>query len=110
MSRLTLRLPDTLHRQLETLAKRENTSLNQYIVYALTQQSSLAYSVQTVPEGDVSQQQAAFTTLRQRLGQASSAEIEAVLSAREVVEPENDLQPEKVRRLQQRLRRQSPSE
>ena len=32
MSRLTLRLPDSLHRQLEELASNEEVSLNQYIV------------------------------------------------------------------------------
>ena len=40
MSRLTLRLPETLHRQLEAQARREGVSLNQYIVYALSCGSS----------------------------------------------------------------------
>ena len=57
MSRLTLRLPETLHRQLKAQAKREGVSLNQYIVYALTQQAQLAYTVQAVPENAVAQQQ-----------------------------------------------------
>ena len=35
MSRLTLRLPDTLHKRLSQRANREGISLNQYIVYAL---------------------------------------------------------------------------
>ena len=35
MSRLTLRLPETLHKQLTRLADGEGVSLNQYIVYAL---------------------------------------------------------------------------
>ena len=38
MSRLTLRLPETLHQQLCHLAEDEGVSLNQYIVYALTRQ------------------------------------------------------------------------
>ena len=42
MSRLTLRLPDTLHRQLSKQAEREGISLNQYIVYALTREATLA--------------------------------------------------------------------
>jgi hypothetical protein len=41
MSRLTLRLPETLHHQLTGLADREGVSLNQYIVYALTRQTPL---------------------------------------------------------------------
>ena len=48
MSRLTLRLPDTLHQQLINLAENEGVSLNQYIVYALTRQSSTAYTVQPI--------------------------------------------------------------
>jgi hypothetical protein len=41
MSRLTLRLPETLHQQLANLAEGEGVSLNQYIVYALTRQTTL---------------------------------------------------------------------
>lgn len=41
MGRLTLRLPDALHTQLETLARSEGVSLNQYLVYALTRQATL---------------------------------------------------------------------
>jgi len=50
MSRLTLRLPETLHNQLSALADEEAVSLNQYIVYALTRQVTLAYTVQPVAE------------------------------------------------------------
>jgi predicted HicB family RNase H-like nuclease len=45
MSRLTLRLPETLHRQLATQAQREGVSLNQYIVYALTRQLTQSHTV-----------------------------------------------------------------
>jgi len=41
MGRLTVRLPDALHRQLENLARDEGVSLNQYLVYALTRQATL---------------------------------------------------------------------
>lgn len=34
MSRLTLRLPESLHQQLSYQASQEGVSLNQYIVYA----------------------------------------------------------------------------
>ena len=50
MSRLTLRLPETLHQQLAKLAEGEGVSLNQYIVYALTRQATLAYGIQAVPD------------------------------------------------------------
>ncbi len=104
MSRLTVRLPVTLHRQLSDLAEQERVSLNQYIVYALTRQTTLAYTVQTVPAEDIKQQRAAFTTLLQSLGQASMTEIEQVLTEREVVEPEAGLSPEVIKRLQTRLK------
>jgi hypothetical protein len=67
MSRLTGRLPGTLHDQLTTLAKREGISLNQYIVYALTRQVTLAYTVQAVPEQARLQQRASYTALLQSL-------------------------------------------
>lgn len=103
MSQLTVRLPKTLHEQLRTLAKQEGTSLNQYIVYALTRQVKTAYTVQATSEQAISQQQAAFEALLQNLGQASPDEIKAVLAEREVVAPEEDLNAETIARLQQRL-------
>ena len=59
MGRLTVRLPDTLHEQLKRIAEHENISMNQYIVYALTRQVMLAYSVHPVPEAEVREQRAA---------------------------------------------------
>ena len=109
MSRLTVRLPETLHDQLTTQAKREGISLNQYIVYALTRQVTLAYTVQAVSEQTMSQQQAAYTALLQRLGRASSDEIKAVLDKREEVEPEEGLSTKVMRQLQNRFAGISPS-
>lgn len=103
MSRLTLRLPETLHRQLEALAKREQASLNQYIVYALTRQVTQAYTVQAVPEEAVAQQRAACTTLLQNLGHASPDAIEKVMAQREEIEPEKGLSPKIIKRLRRRL-------
>ncbi|HIE26983.1 TPA: toxin-antitoxin system HicB family antitoxin [Candidatus Poribacteria bacterium] len=77
--------------------------MNQYIVYALTRQAQLAYTVQAVPENAAAQQQAQYTALLQSLGQASYAEIKETLAEREVVEPESSLHPEVVARLQKRL-------
>jgi predicted HicB family RNase H-like nuclease len=106
MSRLTLRLPETLHRQLETLAKREQTSLNQYIVYALTRQAAEAYTVHEFSEGAVTQQRGAFDALLQSLGQASSEQVEKVLARREQTTPERGLSPRIVKRVRQRLTEQ----
>lgn len=103
MSRLTVRLPDTLHQQLESLAEQEAVSLNQYIVYALTRQVTLAYTVQQVPEAVIREQRAAYNALLQSLGRATAEEIAAALDEREPAEPETGLTPEVVERLRRRM-------
>lgn len=107
MSRLTVRLPETLHQQLIHLAEGEGVSLNQYIVYALTRQVSLAYSVQASSEAEVEQQQRLFKALIQELGQASSTEIGSILAEREQVKPEAELTSAMVARLRERIRNQA---
>ena len=101
MSRLTVRLPETLHQQLSEQANREGISLNQYIVYALTRQVTLDYTVH--PVSDTAMQQAAFAALLERLGSMSFGEVQAVLDEREAVSPESGLSPEVVARLQRQL-------
>jgi len=103
MSRLTLRLPETLHRQLETLADNEQVSLNQYIVFALTRQATIAYTVQAVPEKAIAEQRAAYTALLQNLGQATFDEIEETMGERETVEPEAGLTPDVVEALRSKM-------
>jgi uncharacterized protein (DUF1778 family) len=103
MSRLTLRLPETLHHQLAQLAEAEGISLNQYIVYALTRQATSAYSVQAIPELAVTQQRKAFNALLSRLGHASPTEIESILTEREVVEPEKELSAEVIANFKKRI-------
>jgi HicB family len=110
MSRLTLRLPKTLHQQLAQVAEQEGVSLNQYIVYALTRQTvnspvrgltidtSLA---QSDPETD--RQRSLFEALKDGLGEASSADIEAILADREVVNCEPELTTETIDRLRAKL-------
>jgi predicted HicB family RNase H-like nuclease len=107
MSRLTLRLPETLHQQLADLAEGEGVSLNQYIVYTLTRQAALAYAIQVVPESEVGQQQQSFQLLIKQLGQASSTEIQSVLATREQTEPEADLSSDVVARLQERIQKRA---
>jgi predicted HicB family RNase H-like nuclease len=107
MSRLTLRLPETLHQQLADLAEGEGVSLNQYIVYALTRQAALAYAIQGRPESEVEQQQQSFQLLIKQLGQASFAEIQSVLATREQTEPETDLSSDVVARLQERIHKRA---
>jgi HicB family len=103
MSRLTLRLPETLHRQLEARAKREGVSLNQYVVYALSRQLTQSYMVHAVPEETGAQQQTQCTALLRGLGQASPEGTRAVLAARDHVETEPELTPDVVAQLRARL-------
>ena len=105
MIRLTLRLPETLHQQLTHLAAGEGVSLNQYIVYSLTRQTTLAYTVAAVSDVEVKQQQQAFQLLKKKLGQASDDEIESVLAMRELVEPDPELSSDVVSSLQERIRK-----
>jgi hypothetical protein len=106
MSRLTLRLPETLHRQLEEQARWEGVSLNQYLVYALARHIATAYTVTPMPERTIRQQREAFADLLASLGQISSAEVQRVLSEREPVESEADLNPEIADYLRQRIAEQ----
>ncbi|MEY2856370.1 MAG: hypothetical protein RLZZ74_679 [Cyanobacteriota bacterium] len=99
MSRLTLRLPETLHQQLTNLAQGEGISLNQYIIYALTRQVSFAYTVQATSKEDIAMQHNNFANLLAQLGEADVKEIEKVLSQREVVQPEPELTPDIINRL-----------
>jgi predicted HicB family RNase H-like nuclease len=103
MGRLMLRLPDSLHRQLEALASNEAVSLNQYIVNALTRQVTLAYTVQAVPEKTVAEPRAAYTALLQNLGESSFEEIRNTLDERETVPPETGLSTEVVERIKRRV-------
>ena len=103
MSRLTLRLPQTLHRQLKEQAHLEGISLNQYIVYSLTRQVTSAYTAYAHSEEEVVEREAQFTALRERLKKGSPEEIEEALAKREVVEPEPGLTPEMVHSLRERI-------
>jgi len=103
MSRLTLRLPDSLHRQLEQMASNEAVSLNQYIVFALTRQVTLAYTVQSVPEKAVAEQRAAYTALLQNLGTSSYDEIKKAMDKRQKVKPENGLTQSVIEKVKRRI-------
>jgi hypothetical protein len=81
MGRLTLRLPDTLHQQLASLAEKEGMSLNQFIVYALTRHVTLASATR--------QQEVAYTVLPQSLGQTSREETRTVLNEQKATYPEH---------------------
>lgn len=121
MGKFTLRLPKTLHQELEVLAKREGISLNQYIIYALTQtvtakkvegagqtltseQARFLADVTLAPPDQVAEQRAAYEAVLSGLGPAATdEEVEQYLSEREAVTPEPELAPEAVLRLKERL-------
>lgn len=103
MSRITVRLPDTLHEQIKNLADQENVSLNQYIVYALTRQATMDYTVQAVPDKLIYEQRSAYSLLLQSLGEASYEQIKALLDEREAQEPESGLTPDIIEALRGRL-------
>jgi uncharacterized protein YpbB len=109
MSRLTLRLPETLHEQLAALARVEAVSLNQFIVYALTRQVTLAFTVQPIAEEKIKEQKAVYTALLQSLGPSTFAEVEKALATREKVKPETGLTPDAVKALRSRIARQTSS-
>jgi HicB family len=110
MSRLTLRLPETLHQQLAQVAEQEGVSLNQYIVYALTRQSVNAsvrgFTVETIsaqPDPEVDRQRSLFEALKSGLGEASSADIDVILADRDLVSCEPELTTETIERLRVKL-------
>ena len=103
MSRLTLRLPETLHQQLANLAEGEGVSLNQYIVYTLTRQVTLSYSISSVSEEEIQEQKRSFSSLLQELGKASPSEVSEALAEREQVQPEKTLDSNTAMLLQQRI-------
>jgi hypothetical protein len=103
MGRLTLRLPDSLHRELESRAESEKVSLNQYLVYLLTRQVATVYTAAPMSEDALEQQKLAFEALLRRLGRASSDEVQRALAAREQTEPEPDLDPALADRMSKRI-------
>ena len=83
MGRFTLRLPESLHRELESRARQEGVSLNQYVVYALTRQVSPAYTIQVLPEEAVKEQRERYESLLENLGEPSLEATKAFLAQRE---------------------------
>ncbi|MBW4672404.1 MAG: type II toxin-antitoxin system HicB family antitoxin [Cyanomargarita calcarea GSE-NOS-MK-12-04C] len=104
MSQFSLRLPETLHQQLIHLAEGEGIPLEQYIVYALTRQVALTYSIQATSLASINQQKQSFKELLIGLGKTDADEVESILAEREMVDPEPELSSDTIIRLQQRMR------
>lgn len=97
MSRLTLRLPETLHHRLVNIAKNEGVSLNQYIVYALSCQIHNNYIVNSLSDQERQKQETTFNDLIKDLGTVENEEdIKAILNEREPVNTDEQL-PLKIR-------------
>jgi hypothetical protein len=103
MGRFTVRLPDTLHSELQSRAHLEGVSLNQYIVYALTRQVSSGSVVQIISDEQVQGQQERFNKLLNNLGRPSRTETRQILAERERVEPENGLSQKLIDQVQQMI-------
>ena len=106
MSQLVLEIPETLHQQLERLARDEGVSLSQYLLFALTRQATSAYTVKSVSKKDIDEQKNDFAKILQSLGQASFEEIEQIMQERELTKPEKGLSPEVVQKLQNKINQQ----
>ena len=74
MARLTLRLPDSLHDAIASLADKEGVSLNHYVVYALTQAAAAEL---------VGRQRQQFDTLKSRFpADRAEAALDGLLAER----------------------------
>ncbi len=74
MSRLTLRLPESLHKTLAQQAQTEGISLNQMIVYLLTRMTTAV---------DLDEQRRVFEDLRHRYPpEEAEAALSEILAAR----------------------------
>ena len=103
MSRLTLRLPNSLHNQVRSLAEHENISINQYVVYALTRQVTQAYDVLQVPEKTIREERATYRALLEGLGESSFEEIQKTLDERQEVETDANLSVETMQKMKERI-------
>lgn len=80
MRRFTLRLPESLYHRLELLANSEGVSLNQYLVYSLTQNVARTYRPVPVPKEEIARQHTQFDKLIEALGKVSDEEFDNILS------------------------------
>ncbi|MCO5193053.1 MAG: type II toxin-antitoxin system HicB family antitoxin [Anaerolineae bacterium] len=99
MRRFTLRLPETLFHRLEMLADSEGVSLNQYLVYALTQTVARVYQPEPLSQAEIARQHAQYDALMTSLGTVSDAEFERILAEGEPGGDDMRLDPETAARV-----------
>lgn len=112
MGRFTLRLPETLHQQLEVLAQEEGVSLNQYLVYTLAQHTAPAYTIQIRSPQEIAERRVKFDALLGRLrGETETIDIDDILAQREIeaVDEESAELVAKMRAKMTRLKSQHPT-
>lgn len=102
MARLSLRLPETLHHQLRSEARREGVSINHYLVYLLAQRAPTAYSVSVTTPEEIEAQKASFDALLRSLPTGTDDEIRRALAERELPPPEERAPAELVVRFERR--------
>jgi DNA-directed RNA polymerase specialized sigma54-like protein len=103
MSQIEISIPDTLLVQLKTTARKEGVSLEQYILFALTRQTMLSPAIRKLSDKDSELQHKDFTERINRMGKASSEELEEILQKRKSVETEPGLEQETVSRFKNRI-------
>ena len=103
MRRFTLRLPETLFQRLAFLADHEGVSLNQYLIYSLTQHAARAYRVDPVSKDEIARQHAQYGALIEVLGSASESVVDDILAEGELVEADARLDADLVARIEAKI-------
>jgi hypothetical protein len=109
MGRLTLRLPESLHAILIAHAKQEGISLNQYVVFALTQQTSQHRMYQRT-HTDIEEQRERYQVLLDSLHRTDLSHARAVLQKRKSVAPSSEQEVAVMTRWRAYKRQKSKSE
>ena len=104
MAELLVKLPETLYNQLGMLAQKEGVSLTQYILYSLAHQVETSYRVERISREEVQRQAEEIVALRARWQEITSEkDLDQLLAAREIAEPELELTPELVGKIKARI-------
>jgi len=103
MSQLNIDLPNSLHQTLNNVAHYEGSSVNQYIVYALSIHVAKAYVAKPVRDSFVSNQEKSFNNLLEGLGKESIENVRSILNERVDDIPEKELTPEILDNLKKKI-------
>lgn len=103
MRRFTLRLPETLFHRLELLAENEGISLNQFLVYSLTQTAATAFQIVPLQREDVEKQEVRYQTVLERLANIDAGEFDRILAEGEPVAEYEAVDPDLVERVEAKL-------